>query len=852
MAIAAIRSRHELRRRKAIERFQRNHRAEPLLRRLSQISDQTLKKLFALSKLPTECALCAVGGYGRKELYPESDLDILILLPTAPTPTIAAQVEAFIASLWDTGLKAAHAVRTVTQCVSEARTDITTQTSLLDARWVCGSSALVKELQIQLHDALNPQAFFLAKRAEMRQRHLRYQGTAYALEPNCKESPGALRDLQVLFWVAKAAGLGDTWSDIAATGLLDEAELRAIKRVSTAFMRLRVELHLLCERREDRLLFDVQPRLAKLYGFQDSDGRLASEVLMQRYYWAARVVSQLNLIFMQELEEHLLPASDPLPVPLDDDFEILNHRLHLRAPEQLPQNPALLFRSFLHLQQQPQLQGMNASTLRAIWHHRRLIDERFRSTPENRQLFIQILQQPRGVLHALRLMTMLNILPRYLPPFRRIVGQMQHDLFHTYTVDQHTLMVIRNLRRFCMADHANEHPLAAELATDFTDYWVLYIAALFHDIAKGRGGNHSELGAIDAQQFCAEHGLSDEQTTLVVFLVREHLQMSLVAQKRDIYDPAVVKEFASQLPNMHTLDALYMLTIADIKGTNPNIWNTWKAKLLDDLYHLAHKALRHQNTLPTGSFLAQRKQAAQQQLLERGLTLDAIQKFWGILDTDYFLRHDSEDIIWHSHELCPIWEQANFAYASVHALGNDHLHQVMVYAPDRSDLFMHLCQFFDQNGLGIQDARIYTTQNHWALDTFVVEVPPETAQQPSFAKRLKLSLEHWLQQSTTADDPEPTDYIAPYEAQARAFPITPTFELSLHGTHLWKLTIVTSDRKGLLYSLAKVFVSNGINLKSAKIMTLGQRVEDSFLLYSEHLQHQTHFKHFERQLADTL
>lgn len=852
MAVAAIRQRHELRRRKAIERFQRNHRAEPLLRRLSQISDQTLKKLFTRTALPDECTLCAVGGYGRKELYPESDLDILILLPVPPSAQMAASIERLIATLWDTGLKAAHAVRTIEQCISEARSDITTQTSLLDARWVAGSKPLLAQLHIHLHDNLNPQAFFLAKRAEMRQRHLRYQGTAYALEPNCKESPGALRDLQVLFWVAKAAGLGDSWSDIASSGLLDETELRAIKRVSTAFMRLRVELHLLCERREDRLLFDLQPRLAALYGFQDSEGRLASEVLMQRYYWAARVVLQLNLIFMQELEEHLLPAPDSPPHSLDNDFEIVNHRLHLREPTLLPLQPALLFRSFLHLQQQPQLQGMTASTLRAIWHHRRLIDERFRSNTENRQLFIQILQQPRGVLHALRLMTMLNILPRYLPPFRRIVGQMQHDLFHTYTVDQHTLMVIRNLRRFCMADHANEHPLAAELATDFSNYWILYVAALFHDIAKGRGGNHSELGAMDAQQFCDDHNLTEAQTRLVVFLVREHLQMSLYAQKRDIYDPTVVQEFASQLPDIHTLDALYMLTIADIKGTNPNIWNTWKAKLLDDLYHLTHKALRHQNTLPAGSFLAQRKQAAQQQLVARGISLSAIENFWAVLDTDYFLRHDSEDIIWHSHELCPIWEQANFAYVSVHPLGNDHLHQVMVYAPDRSDLFMQLCQFFDQNGLGIQDARIYTSLHHWALDTFVIEVPAETARQASFARRLKHSLEHWLQQAPSTEEPEQTDYITPYEAQARAFPITPTFELSQHGTHLWKLTIVTSDRKALLYSLAKVFVSNGISLKSAKIMTLGQRVEDSFLLYSETLQQQTHFKHFAQQLAETL
>ena len=618
-------------RQRTIARYEQTRRPDLLLRRLSHGVDRCLRALLSSYPLPNIAALCAVGGYGRQELYPESDIDILILLNAVPDASDTKHIENFIAAMWDVGLKPAHAVRTLEQCLEEAAADIATQTSLLELRCIAGCKDTALALSKRVEKTLDPQAFFLAKRAEMRQRHQQYHDTPYALEPNCKESPGGLRDLQLLQWLAQAAGVGRTWSEIAASGLLTESELRALKRVSLAFMRVRTELHLLCGRAEDRLLFDLQPKLASIYGFETTSERLASELLMQRYYWAARVVSQLNTILMQGLEERLFSSTPHSYVSVDDDFNIVNNRLDLLTTDAIQKKPKLIFTAFLHLQRYPQLQGMSARTLRAIWHGRRLIDDDFRQCPENRAAFIQVFQAPRGVMQALRLMTMLNILPRYLPVFRRIVGQMQHDLFHTYTVDQHTLKVIQNLTRFTTPESAHDHPLAAQLATDFTKYWLLYIAALFHDIAKGRGGNHSELGAVEAEKFCQAHGIDVDDTALIVSLVSEHLSMSLVAQKRDISNPAVVTEFASNIKNTRNLTALYLLTVADICGTSPTIWNSWKAKLLNDLYLLSRRALGEDN-FETSTVLAQRKSVAMTTLLRKGVPESDIVNFWSVLD----------------------------------------------------------------------------------------------------------------------------------------------------------------------------------------------------------------------------
>ncbi len=849
--LAQLRARLASQRRKAIARFRLRPRPEHLLRRLSTYTDHCLIELHQLHPLPECSAVVAVGGYGRQELYPYSDVDVLILLEHNPSAEHTALIETFIAALWDIGLKAATSVRTPAQCLEAAEADIATQTAQLEARFITGHETLFLELQNALQQQLNIQAFYEAKLTEMRQRHAHYQNTPYSLEPNCKESPGALRDLQVLLWLAKAMGLGQTWRDIAHSQLLSSAEVRALNQATRAFMRLRIELHLLTERAEDRLLFEYQPALADIFGFNQPNAQRASEKLMQRYYWAARLVHQMNMILMQSLEERLFMSHPATSVVLDDNFAIKNQRLYLLDVTALSAKPELILRCFVLLQAHPELQSLSADTLRALWHHRHRVDQKFRLNPINQRFFLQILQAPRAVLHSLRLMNLLGILPRYIPEFRHIVGQMQHDLFHVYTVDQHTLMVIRNLRRFTLAEYVDEHPLASEIMDQFDRPWVLYIAALFHDIAKGRGGNHSELGAQDALVFCQRHQLNTEDTNLIQFLVAEHLSMSTVAQKRDISDPAVIQDFSHQVKTLRRLQALYLLTVADIKGTNPSIWNSWKAKLLAQLYQQSRTALQGLQPL-TAEVLAQRKAQALSQLLQQGLSESAINDLWSVLDISYFLRHQTEEIVWHGQALYgallypkPVIE--------IRPVGAGETVQLMIYTPDRDDLFMHICAFFDQHHLGVQDARIYTTLHGWALDSFVLLLPKRSLYSPHWAQSIQAALSQHLHEASQYPNAPESTYIQTQSRRARMFPIPATIDIQpMSEVHKWRISVVCADRKGLLYSIAQAFTALRISLKSAKIMTLGERVEDTFIVHSEHLHHSAFHKQLERSLRAAL
>lgn len=850
--VAFLRESLNRQRQKAIEHFRADLRAEKLLAALRRATDQTLRALIKYYPLPPGATLVAVGGYGRGELYPYSDIDVLILLHGNPSPADTGRLEALIAALWDLGLDLGHSVRTIADCQREAANDITVETALMEARWLAGSQDLLHELNETMHEQLDVQTFFQAKRAEMQQRHAHHQDTPYALEPNCKEAPGGLRDLQMILWLARAAGFGATWQELTRAQLLTAAEFRSLRHADLAFKRLRIELHLLAGRKEDRLLFDLQPALAAIYGFTAVKNRRPSEILMQRYYWAARVVSQLNTISLQNIEEKLFPMPDAPIHIIDDDFCMVHNRLDVQREDCFTHNPTLLLRAFLVMQEHPELQGMSARTLRAIWHARRRIDPQFRRNPVNRHLFIQILQQPRGIVHALRRMTMLNILPRYLPVFRRIVGQMQHDLFHAYTVDQHILMVIRNLRRFTMAEHAQEYPLASQLIANLDRHWLLYVAALFHDIAKGRGGNHSELGARDARRFCQDHSLDIADTELIEFLVREHLTMSSYAQKRDLGDPAVIHEFARRVGDERRLAALYLLTVADIRGTSPKVWNSWKGKLLEDLYHLALSALGGAQP-DSRTILTQRKDAAAAEIRLLGLRDESRDVFWKKLDVAYFLRHEASDIAWHTRHL---YYRADSPVPIVKArvIGRSIGLQIMMYTRDRDDLFITICHYFDQRSLTIQDARIHTTRHGWALDSFVVLFP-------SYEKDIRSQaslIEHELTESLRKNSAVP---VRPRSGPAyrlgsrrsRVFPIVPNIALQPdENSTSWRLSITAADRTGLLYSLAQVFAANSVNLKTAKVMTLGDRVEDIFIIEGDVLGQPRAQLQFERALLTAL
>jgi len=846
--IGELRGRFRLQREALLATYRHNLRPDGLLQGLRRLVDQIILELLAAHPLPPGCALAAVGGYGRGELYPYSDVDILVLLPgNSPAGTEDA-VSALLTALWDIGLEPGHSARTIAECLTEAQADITVETALLEARFLAGSRPLMRDFTQQLLRQLDPRTFFRAKLLEMQRRHIRYENTPYALEPNCKESPGGLRDLQVILWMARAAGYGRTWKQVADAGLLNADEARQLRRAGQAFKRLRIELHLHARRREDRLLFDYQPTLAQTYGFEARAGRRPSELLMQQYYRAAKLVTQLNAILVQNIEERLFEPPPAAPKPIDEDFVNRHGLLDVTLDDAFERKPTLLLRAFLAMQQHPELHGMSVRVLRGIWQARTRIDAQFRANPVHRRLFITILQQPRGIVHELRRMNDLSILPRYLPAFRRIVGQMQHDLFHVYTVDQHILMVVRNLRRFTMAEHAHEYPLCSDLIANFDRHWLLYVAALFHDIAKGRGGDHSTLGAQEVRRFARQHGLEREDSDLLEFLVREHLLLSTVAQKQDLSDPQVIHAFARRMGNERYLTALYLLTVADIRGTSPKVWNGWKGKLLEDLFRQTLAVLGGQAASAT-AVLNQRKEEAIHLLRLAGLRDDAREALWRQLDVAYFLRHEANDIAWHTRHL---YRRVNATEPVVRARlteSPDSL-QFVIYAPQRPDLFVRLCAWFDSQRLSIQDARVHTTRHGWALDNFIVLAPGPTEEPRARLAVLEHNLATALAEAPAL--PAHTSY-GRASRRSRTFPITPSIKLHPDERgQAWVLDVVAADRPGLLYALARVFATHSVVLHTAKIITLGERVEDTFVISGPPLDGGRQQLRFEEDLLDAL
>ena len=829
-----------------IAAFQADGKPEKLLADLRKSVDAALTHAWQAFGMPHTAALVAVGGYGRGELFPCSDVDVLVLLESAPDAALQAKLEELVQLFWDIGLEMGHSIRTIDECLSESAADITVQTSLLEARLVTGSRKLFQFLRDRCNAAMDPQAFFQAKTLELRQRHVKYEDTPYSLEPNCKESPGGLRDLQVILWVAKAAGLGDSWRKLAERGLITSTEARQLNQKERAFKDIRIRLHIYANRREDRLVFDVQTPIAETFGFKTTETRRASEYLMQRYYWAAKAVTQLNTILLQNIEAQLFPQPGS-PQVINERFNEVNGLINIVRDDTFEATPSAMLEVFLIIAHYKELKGMTARTLRALWHARFKIDSAFRRDPVNRSLFLQILQAPQGITHALRGMNQTSILGRYLPNFRRIIGQMQHDLFHVYTVDQHILMVVRNVRRFTMSEHAHEYPFCSQLMANFAQPWLLYIAALFHDIAKGRGGDHSKLGMDDARNFCKQHGLSKEDTELVVFLVEQHLTMSQVAQKQDLSDPDVIRAFANRVKDERHLTGLYLLTVADVRGTSPKVWNAWKGKLLEDLYRMTLRVLGGDS--PSADHeLKNRQDDALKTLRLYGLASDAHECFWRQLDVAYFLRHDASDIAWQTRALCSkIDSDVPVVRCRLAPIGEGL--QVAVYVKDRPDLFARICSYFDRKDFSILDAKIHTTRHGYALDTFLVT-------EPAFANSYRdiISLiEHELTQLLQSQEPLPPPSKGRLSRLSRTFPITPTVDLrpDERGQH-YLLSVSANDRNGLLYSIANVLAKYKINLHTAKIMTLGERVEDVFLIDSPVLNNARSQIQLETDLLDAL
>ena len=819
------------------ERFLAGESVVTLVHDRADVVDSILRHLW--QQHAPDCvdvaALVAVGGYGRAELHPYSDVDIMVLAPDKLPKSAMAQLSDFVTSLWDVGLEIGHSVRTVKQCRDEAKSDLTVATTLMESRLISGSQALYTHMQAEVAaDKIWPPAeFFAEKRKEQIERHHRYDDSAYNLEPNVKGSPGGLRDIQMVGWVAKRYFDVETFEELVPHKFLTRGQVKRLHEGQEFLWRVRFGLHILTGRREDRLLFDHQINLAKMLGYEDASYTLAVEQLMQRYYRTVMDLSRLNEMLLQLFEEAILmdPAAEPLP--LNERFQVKNGFLQTTSNQVFARDPSALLELFLLLQQNQDIRGVSAYTIGLIKRNLHRIDEEFRQNPRNHRLFLEILRAPEGVTHELRRMNLYGVLGLYIPSFGRIVGRMQYDLFHAYTVDEHTLFVVSNLRKFALSRFDHEYPECSRIMQAFEKPEIAYLGGLFHDIAKGRGGDHSELGAVDAEAFCLEHGMSKYDSGLVAWLVRNHLILSTTAQKKDIGDPDVIDEFAAMVRDPLHLDYLYVLTIADVRGTNPKLWNSWKATLFGDLYHLTHRALRRglDNPIDREQLVIEKKSQARESLTEMGISEDQVDEVWQLFDDSYFLRHRTEEIVWHTEWLVDSDTASEIGLVDVRMQPNGDGVEAVLYTPRARRTFAHATAVLDELSMTIVDARIVPIGNGYSIDTFIfMELDKVIDIDDARINKIRRSLTRIL--TSGDDDAVPVTRAAP--RRMRMFTTATSVEFAADTPNgRTVMDLVAADRPGLLSKVGQAFIELGIDIDAAKIMTIGERAEDVFYISDE-------------------
>lgn len=812
-------------------RFLAEEPVEGLVHARAAVVDTVLREAWRLHSIPETAswALVAVGGYGRGELHPCSDIDILLLVGQPPGPTARAGVGKLLAFLWDIGLEVGHSVRTVAQCAEESAADVSVMTTLLEARLLGGNAGLLEQMRTALGpDRIWPvKDFFEAKVREQAERHERAHDTAYNLEPNVKTGPGGLRDIQTIAWVAKRQFGCDTLDGLATHGFLTAAELRRLKQAQAFLWKVRFGLHLLCGRREDRLLFDNQIRLAKTFGYEDASYTLAVEQLMQRYYRTAMDVSLLNELLLQLFREAILSPSEP-PRPLNARFQVRNGALEAVRDDVFVRTPAALLELFVLLQQHPEINGVRGSTMRAVARSLWVIDEEFRQNPRHHRLFLEIFRAPAGVTQELRRMNNYGVLGRYIPAFGRVVGRMQYDLFHAYTVDAHTLFVVSNLRRFALPRYDHELPEASRVMQQLPKPEVAYLAALFHDIAKGRGGDHSELGAVDAEAFCLEQGLSPYDARLVAWLVRNHLELSLTAQKQDIADPQVISAFARKVGDETHLDYLYALTCADVRGTNPKLWNSWKASLFHDFYTRVKRALRRglESPIDQDQLVRETQEAARRLLTERAVA--GVDQVWARFSDGYFLHHSPEEVAWHTRLLAEREPGSSEPLVALDPRSVRGTTAVLIFTRPRRHGFARTTAVLDQLGLNIVDARITPTGDGFSLDLYHV-LEEDGAPITDSDRQEEIEQAIWR----SLKGPEDAAFVVSRRGarQAGMFHTPTQISLSVDERNRRSvLELTAGDRPGLLCDVGKVLMEERIELHAARIMTVGERAEDVFYL----------------------
>ncbi len=816
-------------------RFKPDRSVTTLLTEKSRFIDSLLRCCWQhfLGDHANTPGLIATGGYGRSELFPHSDIDILILAGPTDQEALREQLSNFNRFLWDIGLKPGQSVRSIDECIEVAAEDQTIFTSLLEMRLITGNINLFTDLKSTLTERrLWPsELFFPAKITEQEQRYSKYHDTAYNLEPNIKEGPGGLRDLQIISWVFKHHYNSSTLRELIKYGYLPKSEYDNLLADREILWRLRFALHNLTSRCEDRLLFDYQRDLAEQFGYMDANQQPDVESFMQFYFKTVGDIVRLSEMLLQLLNEKLISNKENLkPVPITANFSSIGGYLEATNKNIFEQQPLALLQIFLLLQQSPSLKGIRASTVRLIRKNVYRIDEAFRADKRANRLFIDILRQPRGITHQLKRMNRYGVLAAYLPDFANIVARMQYDLFHVYTVDEHTLFVIRNLRRFSLDKHNNELPFCNNIFLLIPKPDILYIAALFHDIAKGRGGDHSELGESIAREFCIQHDLPAPDTKLVTWLVRNHLLMSMTAQRKDISDPAVIHNFALQVGSIQYLNYLYLLTVADIRATNPSLWNSWKDTLLKELYIATHNALHRglDNPMARSERLSDNIKEARQELIKLGISESTIQHSWQHLSDDYFLRYSADEIAWHTIAIAASAE-SDLPLVLLRPQTQRASAEIFVYTHDEAGIFSICTASIDQLGLTILDARIITSADHYVLNSFqVLEQSGEAINDLYREIHICTSLRQGLLSKKAIKAPR---NIHKQSRQARHFPIEThiTFLDDPSNRHTI-IELITTDRAGLLSTIGRAFTELDVQLHDAKITTIGSRAEDMFYI----------------------
>ena len=815
------------------ERFDAGDNIIELVATRSLYMDQLLTRLwhkFGFDQ-ETHLTLIAVGGYGRGELHPHSDIDLLILYEGDDLDEgLGLRIGEFIALLWDLKLEVGQSVRNVAECTQQGLADITVATNLIEARYITGNLGGFETLQ----QATRPEVFwpsedfFRAKRAEQAQRHQQFLGTAYKLEPDLKSNPGGLRDIQTLAWVARRHFGATTLYEMTSHGFLNRAEYRELLDCQNFLWKVRFALHMAINRGDNRLLFDRQRTVAEMLGFE-GEGNRPVEQMMKRFYQTVRRVSELNEMLLQLFDEAILGNTAMDVRRISDEFQLRGRLIDAVDAELFAQDPAAILRLFYQIAQHPEIAGIHSATLRQLREARRKLDCWLQEIPECRRLFMALLRHPNGIGQPLTLMHKYGILAAYLPQWNLIVGQMQFDMFHAYTVDEHTHRLLKNIHHFPTSASRQTHPLCHEIVNRLRKPELLCIAALFHDIAKGRRGDHSELGAVDALEFCQLHGLDRYESRLVAWLVRHHLLMSVTAQRRDIHDPEVVTDFAQKVRDEQHLDLLYCLTVADICATNDSLWNDWKGTLLRELYFTTQKALRQglENPPDIRLRIRENQRQARQLLSQRHLDDASITALWSDFKADYFLRHSPEQIAWHSRH---ILEQEGAGETPLVTIGKHPTRggsEVFIYCRDTPNLFATVASALDQKNLNIHDAQIMSSRSGYVLDTFIVLEPNGEPISPNRTATIRKALEKALQ--------EPGKLVLrnkPLSRRHRQFSVpTRVVFLPHKGENRHTLLELTAlDTPGLLARIGAVFQQCGLSLHAAKITTIGERVEDFFSL----------------------